>query len=126
MFYGTLFWNRTLKDAGIASFLSLGWNLGFAREFGGGLLSPLAKTLNKGSPTRQTIREAQNKTAFVLAYVSSAMILSGLMTYALTGQSPSDILDYIFPRVGGKNPDGSPRRLTTMFYTREVPMLMKP
>ena len=34
MFYGTLFWNRTLKDAGIGSFLSMGWNLGFAREFG--------------------------------------------------------------------------------------------
>jgi len=33
MFYLGLFWNRTMKDIGIGSFLSLGWNLGFARGY---------------------------------------------------------------------------------------------
>ena len=33
MFYGGLFWNRYVKDVSIGSFLSLGWNLGFGREF---------------------------------------------------------------------------------------------
>jgi hypothetical protein len=33
-------------------------------------------------------------------------------------------MDYIFARIGGQNPDGSPRRVTNMFYLREVPMLL--
>ena len=52
------------------------------------------------------------------------MALCGLMTYLLTGEEPEGI-DFIFPRVGGLNPDGSKRRITTMFYTREAPMLEK-
>ncbi len=129
MFYGSLFWNRTLKDAGTGAFLSLGWNLGFAREFGGGLISPILQAKDRvlggeASETRQTIRDAQNKTSFILSYVASAMALCGLMTYMLTGDQPEG-LDFIFPRIGGLNPDGSRRRLTTMFYTREFPMWRK-
>jgi len=46
------------------------------------------------------------------------------MNYMFTGDYPSG-LDYVFPRIGGLNPDGSPRRVTNAFYTREVPMAMK-
>jgi hypothetical protein len=129
MNYGGLFWNRYVKDAGIGSFLSLGWNLGFAREFGGALLAPearLVQRLTRGAATESeaTIRNAQNKVAFVVAYASTAMLIAGAMTYMFTGEQPNG-LDFFFPRIGGTNPDGSPRRVTTMFYTREVPMLMK-
>jgi hypothetical protein len=47
------------------------------------------------------------------------------MTKMLSGENPKETADYIFPKVGGTNPDGSPRRLTTMFYLREGPMLQK-
>ena len=40
------------------------------------------------------------------------------------GENPEG-LDYIFPRIGGLNPDGSPRRITNAFYTREIPMAAK-
>ena len=46
------------------------------------------------------------------------------MTWILSGEQPKD-WDYVFARIGGENPDGSPRRVTNMFYLREYPMLMK-
>jgi hypothetical protein len=123
MFYGNLFWNRTMKDAGIASFLSLGWNLGFFREFGGAVVDTALKFKPNAQP-RKTILDATNKQAFALIYVATAAALAGAMTYAFTGEMPEGD-DFTFPRIGGKNPDGSPRRITTMMYNREVPMLMK-
>lgn len=124
MFYPNLYWNKTLKDAGIGSFLSLGWNLGFLREFGGGALEPFLKPLIDGTPTRQAIQAAKSKTAFAFLYMTNAMILNAVMTKMMSGQNP-DGMDYFLPRIGGNNPDGSPRRISNMFYTREIPMLLK-
>jgi len=110
--------------------LSLGWNLGFARELGGGtvkagrILGETMGALQKPSVTRQTIRAANNKMANIVAYATTAMAINAMMTYGMSGQNPQG-LDYIFPRIGGKNPDGTDRRITNMFYTREVPMLQK-
>lgn len=125
MFYGSLFWNRTLKDASIGSFLSLGWNLGFAREFGGGAFEPIVrKMIDAPNPTRKLVRDTTTKTANMFLYSMTAFAINGMMNKAFTGDNP-DGLDYIFPRIGGLNPDGSPRRITNAFYTREVPMAMK-
>lgn len=125
MFYGSLFWNRTLKDASIGSFLSLGWNLGFAREFGGGFFEPIARRmLEPPNPTRQLVRATTNKTTNMFAYAFTAMAINAVMNKAFTGDN-AEGLDYVFPRIGGLNPDGSPRRITNAFYTREVPMALK-
>jgi hypothetical protein len=125
MFYGGLFWNRTAKDAAIGSFLSLGWNLGFAREFIGGALEPAVRQMMRApTPTRQLIRDVTSKSTNAFVYTMTAMTINGLMNYAMTGQAPEGY-DYIFPKIGGNNPDGSPRRITNMFYTREVPMAKK-
>lgn len=123
MFYRGLFWNKALKDAGIGSFLSLGWNLGFLREFGGGALEPFMRSA-MATPTEQTIRMAKSKTAFAFIYMANAMALNAAMTKMMSGENPED-MDYFLPRIGGVNPDGSPRRVSNMFYTREIPMLQK-
>jgi hypothetical protein len=128
-FYGTMFWNRTLKDSAIASFLSLGWNYGFVHQFGGAAMQAVTRpagALPAFAPTagRQVIRDATNKIPFALSYLGSAAVINGLMTYAFTGEMPKG-LDYIFARIGGKNPDNSDRRVTNMFYLREYPMLQK-
>ena len=135
MFYGTLFWNRAIKDAGIGSFLSLGWNLGFVREFGGGTVEAVERILKpykKLTDAEKVIRDASTKSEFAFIYLFTAMLIGGTMTYGFTGEWPSlidntaeGLKDMVFPRIGGKNPDGSPRRITTMFYNREVPMLAK-
>lgn len=123
MFYGGLFWNRYAKDAGIGSFLSLGWNLGFAREFGGAGISAartaLSPTVGARTGASAQVHDASSKGAYVAAYVGITGMMAGAMSYALSGQLPTTPMDYIFPRAGGQNPDGSPRRLSTMFYTRE-------
>jgi hypothetical protein len=125
MFYGSLFWNRTLKDASIGSFLSLGWNLGFAREFGGGTFEPIVRRMiDAPNPTRKLVRDTTNKTTNMFLYGLTAATINGIMNKTMSGDNPEG-LDYIFPRIGGLNPDGSPRRITNAFYTREVPMAIK-
>ena len=54
----------------------------------------------------------------------SFALINALMTYLFTGDAPHG-LDYIFARVGGNTPEGTPRRITNMSYLREVPMLLK-
>ena len=76
------------------------------------------------SPTRKLVRDTTNKTTNMFAYSLTAMAINAAMNKAFTGDNP-DGLDYIFPRIGGLNPDGSPRRITNAFYTREVPMALK-
>lgn len=124
MFYRGLFWNKALKDAGIGSFLSLGWNLGFVREFGGGALEPF---MNRAldTPTKEAISAARSKTSFAFAYMATAMAINAAMTKLMSGDNPEG-MDYYMPRIGGPpNPDGSPRRVSNMFYTREIPMAGK-
>lgn len=125
MFYGGLFWNRTLKDASIGSFLSLGWNLGFAREFGGGFFEPIVRRMiDAPNPTRKLVRDTTNKTTNMFVYALTAATINGIMNKSMSGDDATG-MDYVFPRIGGLNPDGSPRRITNAFYTREVPMAMK-
>lgn len=125
MFYGSLFWDRTLKDASIGSFLSLGWNLGFAREFGGGFFEPIVRRMRDApNPTRKLIQQTTSKTTNMFIYSMTAFAINAMMTKGMSGED-AEGLDYIFPRIGGLNPDGSPRRITNAFYTREVPMAMK-
>jgi len=86
-----------------------------------GLLPPF-----KPSDSRRNIREATNKIPFAIAYMASSALILGMMSMLMDDDNkPPEGLDWIFPRVGGTNPDGSPRRLTNMSYIREIPMLMK-
>jgi N12 class adenine-specific DNA methylase len=130
MNYKNLPWDPILADAAKASFLSLGWNLGFVREFGGAAMEagtrPLGRVFPAFAPSgpRKIARDATNKIPFALAYVAISAMLAGLITWLMTGEKPTGD-DYTFPRIGGLNPDGSPRRVTTMFYNRELPMLQK-
>ena len=131
MFYGNLFWNRYLKDSAIGSFLSIGWNLGFVREFGGAAMEAITRPAGlfpalKPGASRRDIRNATNKLPFAIAYMASSALILGMMSMAMDDNHKApEGLDFIFPRIGGVNPDNSPRRITNMSYIREVPMLVK-
>jgi hypothetical protein len=119
MNYGGLFWKPAIKQSGQAGFLSLGWNLGFVRTFGGAAVETVTRPAGlipafKPSEGRKVAREATNKRAFALLYVATAALLNGIMTYLFTGEHPKD-WDYVFARIGGENPDGSPRCLKRRF-----------
>jgi hypothetical protein len=123
MSYDTLFWKRWIKDLAVANTLSLGWQMGFLREYGGGMLD--VGQFVKGSNKLARVRRGElDRPLFVAAYTTTALGYGGLMTYALSGQSPKSLYDYIFPVVG-QNPDGTPQRVNTMYYTREFGSIAK-
>lgn len=122
MNYDTLFWQRTMRDIVVGLSTSAGWNLGFLREHVGAVADRFTNRLMTQTPERQTMRAARNRGAYTVSYMASAMLINGFMSSYLSGQSPEGY-DYIFPRIGGQNPDGSPRRVNNMFYTREAPMI---
>jgi hypothetical protein len=116
MNYSTLFWNRYCRDVGVGTSLSMGWNLGFLREFGGGAID-FGKAATKLAQMKQP--EITNKMLFTSIYTAQAMLFGGLATWALTEKSPTQFLDYFYPKTGEKNDDGSDERLSTPYYTRE-------
>jgi hypothetical protein len=129
MFYNSLFWNKTLKDAGIGSMLSLSWNLGQARQLVGAVRAGkqalrLAGGENgMGTPMQEAQYRAGDKGTFLATYVGLSMLTGGALSYALSGQMPTG-LDYFFPRNGEMNSNGTPQRLSPPFNTREPFMLI--
>lgn len=124
MVYKTKFWNPLLTQVGQASFLSLGWQLGFVDQFGGGALD-LAKLVTKavggplGLTEKATRADLTSRTVFSVVYTIQAAMWGGLMTYAMTGKMPQSVQDLFYPNTGKTNSDGSAARLNTPFYTRE-------
>jgi|GEM_PF-1165837 len=121
MTYKTLFWKPILKDVGIGSMLSMGWQLGFVREYGGAAVDTARffKELAKKVAKKEGKPEITGRMVFVLDYTIQSLLLGGLLTWALTGSMPQKLIDYIYPRTGDQEPDGTPTRLNTPYYTRE-------
>lgn len=111
MVYDNLFWKRAVRDLATGSMLSLGWNYGTWREFGGAV-KDLASTAVKVKPV------TNDRILFAMTYPITVGITGGLMTYALTGQPPTKLLDYFYPRTGKKNAQGNDERLA-------IPSMMK-
>ncbi len=117
MAYNKMFWNRHLQNVMQASMLSFTWNYGFVRQFGGGLydLGKLATQVMHPTQARQFVTE---RSLYALHYVAIAALVGGLMTELIGGQKPKSMEDLIYPVVGHQ-PDGTPERVNTMFFTRE-------
>lgn len=125
MAYNTLFWNRWVKDLAVANTLSLGWQMGFIREYGGGMMD-LGHTVTKqGSVVEKAKSGMLDRPLFVTYYTTQALAYGGLMTWALSGQSPQSLYDYIYPKTGETQDNGRPERVNTMFYPREFASIYK-
>lgn len=121
--YKTDFWNPIMTQVGQATFLSLGWQVGFVDQFAGGALD-LAKLGAKLATGKATQADVTSRMVFSVLYSLQAAMWGGLMNYAMTGKPPQNIQDLFYPQTGAVNPDGSPSRLNTPFYTREYFGLM--
>ncbi|MDX2059919.1 MAG: hypothetical protein SFV24_19070 [Gemmatimonadales bacterium] len=119
MAYNTLFWNRMAKDIGVGSMLSLGWQLGFLREYGGALMDVGQFAGTGTSKIKQIASGRMDRPMFVTAYTLQALAYGGLLTYLMSGDMPETLMDYLFPKIGEKNADGSEKRVGTMFYPNE-------
>lgn len=125
MAYNTLFWNRWVKDIAVADTLSLGWQMGFIREYGGGVMD-LGQFATKEGSVAQKIKSGMlDRPLFVGYYTAQALAYGGLLTWALSGKAPQGLMDYLYPQNGEENPDGTPQRVTTMFYPREFAAIYK-
>jgi hypothetical protein len=126
MQYGTLFWNRVVKDIGVLNTLSMGWQLGFIREYGGGMLDAgQALDPRTGGLVRKAAEGKLDRPMFVTAYTTQALMFGGLMTYWMTGQIPSQWEDYVYPRTGETDDKGKPTRVSTFYYAREFAAIYK-
>lgn len=124
MNYNTLFWNRLIKDTAVANMLSLGWNLGFVREYGGGALDA-GRAVRKGKLVEKVKSGDLDRSLFVMFYTTQVMLYSGLITWAMTGELPTELADYLYPKSGDKDNKGNDERLTTPFYPREFSAIAK-
>ena len=125
MAYNTLFWNRTVKDLAVANTLSLGWNLGFIREYGGGAMDIGQSVTRSGSLAKKAAEGKLDRPLFVSFYTTQALLYGGLLTWALTGKGPQDLMDYIYPKNGNVDKAGKDERVNTMFYPREFAAIEK-
>jgi hypothetical protein len=125
--YDNLFWNKSIKQAAIASYLSAGWALGTWRMVGGAVhdvssnlahMDQVIKTLREEGVKPAARRVLTNRVIFAAQYTFMTALKSALITAAFTGGINS-IKDLFYPRVG-KNPDGTDKRITTPFWGREL------
>ena len=115
--YDNLFWDRSLKDLGMASVRSLGWNIGDIRELGGAPVD-LIKQI-KSAATGKGF-ELTNKMAYAMALPVVTGLSGALLQYLYTGSGPTSLKDYFFPKTGKKTPDGTDERLILPTYMRDV------
>ena len=111
--YDNLFWNRVVKDLGMAEVRSLGWNLGTFREIGGGV---------KDLTDLKAMREGglSYRSAYLIALPMVAGFYGAIYQYLHTGKGPEELKDYYFPKTGGLDKSGKPARVSLPTYMKDL------
>jgi 2'-5' RNA ligase len=110
--YDNLFWNKTAQDLAQVATRSVGWNLGTVRELGGGLTDVATQTLRGRGGSDRTLY-----TAALPIYVGA---IGAAYQYLKTGEGPSDLKDYFYPKNGRTEPNGMVSRTTLPTYMKDV------
>jgi hypothetical protein len=110
------FWNKTVKDLGMASTTSLGWQLGAVEELLGSVtdLASTQRRVAEGEPW------LTHKMAFAVSMPFVAGLYGATVQYLHTGQWPEKLWDYFHPKSGRKNPDGTDERYNIPSYMTDV------
>lgn len=122
--YDNLFWNKALKDLGMMSTRSLGWNIGSARELGGAVVKDLPEEAMKLMSGQSA--ELTPKMAYTLALPVVVGLHGGMLHYLYTGEVPETWRDYYFPRRYAKgdprelDEHGQPKRISLPSYMKDV------
>jgi hypothetical protein len=104
---GMLFWKGFARDTADVTAFSPGWTFGTIMELGGGVTDAL-----KGGAMTQ-------KTAYAMALPIVHVMFASVLQHMLTGK-PAQGMDFIAPKTGGKNRDGTDERMWLPDYTRDV------
>jgi hypothetical protein len=103
-----LFWNKALKNSAQLMVLSMGWDLGTARETVGGM-KDLQRYIGKGG-------DLTPRAAYLIGAPISHMINSMVYQYIKTGTLPSNPQDLVYPPTGGTVTESPNTR-----YEKKVP-----
>lgn len=111
--YDNRLMNRIAKDMGLIMFRSLGWT-GGTFELGRLSLVELKDLISKKPELRDNL-------AFALG-LTSTVAYFGAILQIMNGQgAPKELKDYFYPRVGGNDQNGNPKRVHLPDYiTRDV------
>lgn len=117
--YDNLFWNKTFKDLSMASVRSVGWNLGTIRELGGGIgdILGVGKDVLTGKAAEA---EMTHRAAYVAALPLTVGFYGAVYQYLRTGEGPSELKDYFFPKTGEVDADGNPERVQIASYMKDL------
>jgi len=116
MVYDNLFWNKTVKDLGMISVRSLGWNIGTVRELGGGFKDFAQQAANVAAgQSRKRPLESTMQSPCRLWWLGLALwrCTSLLVTHKRTE-------DYFYPQNGKNDQDGNPARWALPTYVKDV------
>jgi len=115
--YDNLFANKVIKDLGMASVRSLGWNIGTVRELGGGTTDFVMQGARMARGQRP---EMTHRMAYLLALPIVVGFLGAIYNFLATGEKPRDVRDYYFPRTGSKDAAGREERVSLPSYWKDV------
>jgi hypothetical protein len=118
--YDNSFWNRSFKMAMHLSLRAVGWRFGTLQELGGGAHDFLKAADTLLRTGRLSPKDFTHKMAYLMALLTAQAISGALLQYALTGESPRDLKDLMFPRTGYKKKDGSDERLSIPTYMKDM------
>jgi hypothetical protein len=147
MFYDNLLWPKMWKQVGTNLFLSLGWNLGALRMYGGAIYDASALTAKALEKNQVNKKDLTERMMFLANYKIINILQAGLINYTAVSvwnmmhpdQKQEDPVpnggvgaaakafvlpgtdsDWVFPRVGGLDPrTGKPKRVSPVEYPRE-------
>ncbi len=117
MIRDNMFWDKTALDAATGVTQSLGWNVGTARQLGGGVLDAgrSVKDLATGKGWQMSQR-----TAYALTLPLMTAIVGGVIHRVLTGRAPQTWNDLTHPSTGEKDENGNEIRLVQPTYWKDV------
>jgi hypothetical protein len=132
--YENLFWHNALKDLGMGSVRALGWNVGTVREVFGAPTRQFKQLRDRPKRVVNTGRNQEGKRtfdeqpepwlthkfAYTIAMVFTYGIIGALYQYLHTGERPSTLKDYFFPKTGHRKPDGTEERVSIPGYFKDA------
>jgi hypothetical protein len=127
MNFDNLFWNRSLKSAMQLMFRSVTWKLGSIRGMGnaawgqGKILAESLSLIKDAEGVRSFKKpKLDPSAAWMFGVLSTNAILSTIIQRSLTGQWPSQPIDFMFPKDGSKDKNGNDNRVSLPTYLRDA------
>jgi hypothetical protein len=65
------------------------------------------------------MKQLSARAGYVLALPITSAVIGGMYQYLKTGQGPQDLMDYYFPKTGGRNPRGGEMRASMPGYIKD-------